>query len=83
MSAQAEQLRDFVSELLLLVEGRKNGNGFEVNVESVSSELKNKVDSEDGKKRQSQIFKKISNILLKKPKPEDIIPMEEGSFKDF
>ncbi len=83
MSAQAEQLRDFVSELLLMVEGRKNGNGFEVNLESVSSELKHKIDNENGKKRERKITNKVSNILLKKPKPEDIIPMEEGSFKDF
>lgn len=92
MKAQADRLRDFVSELMVIVEGGRNGHRMIKDLESKSSELDVKINDGNGRKRElankvSKIMRRNvlgpSQVTFKKPIPEEIIPMEEGNFKEF
>ncbi len=76
MSAQAEQMKVFMGELSALVDGNGNGNG------AVSRKY-----GTNGKKKVTdrKIFKGKEVALLgeKEIRPDQVIPMEEGNFRDF
>lgn len=95
MNAQAETMKGFVGELVILVGGR-NGNGknsLEFGVRS--SEIKGS--GGNGKKHVGQFVNKVTKGVKKqevkipvsnlnphhKDKVEQIIPMEEGNFKEI
>jgi len=92
MNAQAETMKGFVGDLAALVGGR-NGNGISSSELGVRSS-ETKIQSGNGKKQVGQFVSRMTNGVKKKdvkipvsnlkgPKPEQIIPMEEGSFKEF
>ncbi len=95
MSAQAETIKGFVMELVALV-GGKNGNGVSANrgfgVRNVESR-KPGVNG-NGKRHVGQLSNKVTKGVKKQDvkipvphpivqKPEQVIPLEEGSFKEF
>jgi methyl-accepting chemotaxis protein len=91
MNAQAETMKGFVGELMTLVGGRNGTNSSEFVVRS--SEKKIAGGNGNGKRHVEQLAGRVTNGVRKKdvkvagsnlrPKPEQIIPMEEGSFKEF
>jgi methyl-accepting chemotaxis protein len=95
MNAQAEAMKGFVAELVALV-GGSNGNGVSANGNIGFRKVGLRKVGEDGNGRRhvGQLVKKgvekvrgkevrVSAEVLNKPKPEDIIPMEENTFKEF
>ncbi len=88
MNMQAEKLRDFVSELLALIEGRRNGN--EIKKDS-NLNIENK--DGDGRKKIDKLTDKVIHIvknspkttqsLFNAPKTEKTISVEEKSFREF
>jgi len=88
-----------VGELVALVGGSRNGNGISTNAEfgmrnaesnkpggngRKSSEFRDRPDrigAGSSEKKRSNV--KVASSTLKGPKPEQVIPMEEGSFKEF
>ncbi len=93
MNGEAQVLKNFVSELLTLVNGRSNGDVVK-DLESASSDLEmesgNGGDGKHGGKLLSRFSKsirenKLNNhrISFNKQRPQEIIPLEEESFKEF
>lgn len=93
MNGEAQVLKNFVSELLTLVNGRSNGDVVK-NLESTPSDLEmesgNGGDGKHGGKLLSRFSKPIREnkfkdhqVLFNKQRPQEIIPLEEESFKEF
>ena len=95
MNAQAEAMKGFVAELVALV-GGSNGNGVSANgnIGFRKVGLRKVGENGNGRRHVGQLVKKgvekvrdkevrVSAEVLNKPKPEDIIPMEENTFKEF
>ena len=95
MSAQAKQMSGFVEDLAALVRGGGDGHGINPAKDSDSLEIRNGplVDashrSGKGGKRAPAAPKKMGKKMgeaVHKPKaakPEQMIPLEEGDFKEF
>jgi methyl-accepting chemotaxis protein len=93
MSAQAEQQRDYVQEMIVLVKGRKNGISASVGV--LSPEEKRGLKPGQGRQLKDGLKKMLKSPESKgeqgkkpvkagkKVKPSQIIPLEEGDFKEF
>ncbi len=90
MRAQAEAMKDIVGELIALVGGGRNGKevrsrGYVAGRERrtaenvVSPEVRKALPSPAGKDR----GRKAASHEGREVRPEDVIPMEEGDFKDF
>jgi uncharacterized phage infection (PIP) family protein YhgE len=94
MNAQAEQMKGYVKELVVLISGGKNGNGAGL----VGALPKSKWGSgevplinpglgNEGQKGPSHSIKKSremkGSVLRKKVRPDQVIPLEEGKFKEF
>ena len=93
MNAQAEQMKGFVNELVVLV-GSNNGNGTISNAEFGVRNSELKKSGGNGKRHVGQYVRKVVNggkkqdgksSIPKIPevKPDQVIPMEEGKFKEF
>jgi len=93
LNAQAEMMKGFVSELVELV-GSKNGNGIRNSSEFGGRSPERKKPDGNGKGRVGQYVNKVMDGIKKKdvklavPKarearPDQVIPMEEGDFKEF
>ncbi|MGQ9847660.1 MAG: methyl-accepting chemotaxis protein [Bacteroidales bacterium] len=97
MKTQAENLGGFVSKLLLLVEGKRDGIGNENFYSKFNKSRMEKSDGdgnrhEDRKELENTISKQkvekkselIKNkLILSKSKVEEIIPMGDESFREF
>jgi methyl-accepting chemotaxis protein len=91
MNAQAEVMKGFVSELAAVVGGRNGINSSEFGVRS--SETKKPGGNGNGKRRVGQLVSRVTSGVKKKdvkvhPKamesrPDQVIPMGEGDFKEF
>ena len=88
MNAQAETMKGYVGELMALVGGNKNGNGMR------RSEMRRPGGNGNGKRHVGQFVAKMVPgakkreakapiAIPKEPRPEHVIPMEEGGFKEF
>lgn len=97
MKTQAENLEGFVSKLLLLVEGERDGIGRKSfyskinklrmekgagngNLSKDREELENTISKQKVEKK-SELIK--NKLILSKSKAEEIIPMGDGSFREF
>jgi methyl-accepting chemotaxis protein len=94
MSAQAEQMRAYVQEMNALVKGNRNGTsaaaGLQLAEEKRSPKpgktqqlkngLKRMLKSPESKGEQG---KKPVKAAVKEVKPSQVIPLEEGDFKEF
>ena len=87
MNAQAETMKGFVVELMALVGGR-SGNGVR------SLEVRRSGGNGNGRRHVGELVDRVtggvknkkvevSPVVSKGPKPEEVIPMEEASFKEF
>jgi len=88
-------MRELVGELVALVGGR-NGNGISTNADFGlrNAQLKKPGSNGNGKRQVGEFVNRVIQgvkkkdvkgpaAILKEPKPEQVIPMEEGSFKEF
>ncbi len=93
MNAQAETMKGFVSELVALV-GGSNGNGISRSAEFGMRNVESRRANGNGKRHVGHLVNKVTHgvkkreakvpaAILKEPKPEQVIPLEEGSFKEF
>jgi methyl-accepting chemotaxis protein len=90
MNSQAEQMKGFVSQLLALVEGR-NGNRIRSSEFGVqSSEILQKQRTGAGLRRvvkkpfkNEDVKKTVIHSKAMEVRPEKVIPLEEGDFKEF
>jgi methyl-accepting chemotaxis protein len=76
MNTQAEQLREYVGDLVLLVTGKRDQNirtGGAMEMKPASSPVKS---SGSGKNR-------MLSHESKEVKPDQMIPFDEDEFKDF
>jgi methyl-accepting chemotaxis protein len=94
MSAQAEQMRAYVQEMNALVKGKSNGTsaaaGFHLaeekrspnpgKTQQLKNGLKKMLKSPESKGEQG---KKPVKAVVKEVKPSQVIPLEEGDFKEF
>ena len=94
MNAQAEQMKGYVKELVALVSGGNNGNGLGQDgplpkIKAGSGEVSNlNPDPEKGgQKGPAPSIKKNremkGSVLKRKVRPDQVIPLEEGNFKEF
>ena len=94
MNAQAEQMKGFVQELVVLIGGSRNGNGeglagtlSKIKVGSGEVPIINPGPGKGGKKGPALSIKKSGemkgSLYRKKVKPDQVIPLEEGNFKEF
>ena len=84
MNAQAEEMKGFVRDLSDLVGGSSKGKD-EKSVKKVKSG-KSEPDlgkSLEASKQSGYIVKKTTTGNAKEISPEDVIPFDEGEFKDF
>jgi methyl-accepting chemotaxis protein len=92
MNAQAEQMREFVAELVAVVEGSGNGagntlshgdgNGRQITAAERRPKTKAMILSDTGGKNRTA-GKEMAALKTRGVKPEQVIPMEEGNFKEF
>ncbi len=101
MNAQAEQMKEFVNELVAMVGGSSNGSGNGVvSARALSQKGGNgkhpmatdyqpkakagihKVLPAFGKKEKAKV-KEVTALKATEVKPNQVIPMEEGDFKEF
>lgn len=91
MNSQAEAMKGFVSELIALVGGR-NGNGMSSLEGKVLKNIQIEKTGGNGGKGIREVVSKIGGITRKKENgkfskketlPSEVIPLEEGSFKEF
>ena len=101
MNAQAEQMREFVSELVVVVEGSGNGSGngtvsarampykggngrhaMAIGHQPKSMAMTHKALPGPGKKEKAKIDA-LAALKAKQVKANQVIPMEEGDFKQF
>jgi methyl-accepting chemotaxis protein len=84
MSAQAQQMREFVDELVLMVEGsRKQASSW---AHEVTSENKKKTHTRVESTVTSEparAAKELVSLKTGQVNPEEIIPLHDESFKDF
>jgi len=94
MSAQAEQMRAYVQEMNALVKGKRNGTAAAADfqlaeekrspkpgkTQELKSGLKKMLKSPESKGEQG---KKPVKAAVKEVKPSQVIPLEEGDFKEF
>jgi methyl-accepting chemotaxis protein len=94
MSAQAEQMRAYVQEMIALVKGKRNGTSAAAGFQSAEEKrslkpgktqqlkngLKKMLKSPQSKGEQG---KKPARAVVKEVKPSQVIPLEEGDFKEF
>jgi methyl-accepting chemotaxis protein len=92
MNAQAETLKGFVEELTALV-GRRDGNGWVGTKEAVGQRFEVKKIGGNGGKHLEKVVSKIGGLAKakkdngkfanKEAVPKQVIPLEEGDFKEF
>lgn len=91
MNSQAEAMKGFVSELIALVGGR-NGNGMSSLEGKVLKNIQIEKTGGNGGKGIREVVSKIGGITRKKENGKflkketltsEVIPLEEGSFKEF
>jgi len=94
MSAQAEQMRAYVQEMNALVKGKRNGTlaaaGFQLAEEKRSPKPGKTQQLKNGLKKmlkspvsKGEEGKKPMKAVVKEVKPSQVIPLEEGDFKEF
>jgi len=91
MNAQAEVMKGFVGELAAVVGGRNGINSSEFGVRS--SETKKPGGNGNGRRHVGQLVSRVTSGVKKKdlkihpkamePRPDHVIPMGEGDFKEF
>ena len=81
MNTQAEQMKDFVGELVMLVSGGSNGNGM------LSQRIRgyngDDVAQVSGASHQPKAGVRKILSKAKAVRPDQVIPMEEADFKEF
>ena len=77
MSAQAVQMKTFVKNLSMIVNGDQNGNGQAM---AVRAERRNSLPAAAGKKQKPEVSPVVQ---AKEVPPEKLIPMEDDDFSDF
>jgi len=92
MNAQAETMKGFVAELVAVVGGR-NGNGISTNADFGMRSAESKKPGGNGKRHVGQLVSRVTSGVKKKdvkihpkamePRPDHVIPMGEGDFKEF
>ncbi|MGC8810704.1 MAG: methyl-accepting chemotaxis protein [bacterium] len=90
MNAQAEAMKGFVNELIALV-GGKNGNGLGNIVKSAGKDFKVEKMGGNGGNRLDKVVSKFGGLkkkdngkfFKKEIAPNEVIPLEESSFKEF
>jgi len=85
MNSQAEMMKGFVSELVAVVGGSRNGNGNGKHTVALNHQRKAKIGSEKGLPtfRKKEKAKEVIALEVKEVKPARVIPMEEEDFKEF
>ena len=94
MSAQAEQMRAYVQEMNALVKGKRNGTlaaaAFQLAEEKRSPKPGKSQQLKNGLKKmlkspvsKGEEGKKPMKAVVKEVKPSQVIPLEEGDFKEF
>ena len=94
MYAQAEPMKGYVKELVILIGGGKNENGAglvgtlpKIKVGSGEVPTINPGPGNEGQKGPAPSIKKSremkGSVLRKKVRPDQVIPLEEGNFKEF
>ncbi len=79
MNAQAEQMKVISLELTSIIGGSSNGSGRSAMGERRSNRVRKAVQlPEAGRGKELSLYKKGREV-----KPSEIIPMEDGDFKDF
>jgi hypothetical protein len=79
MNSQAEQMKGMVSSLVVLVRGSEDGGRAQRAAAPKPKELTPKIVTEERKRAARPIFPVKAKIVT----PEELIPLEEGEFKDF
>jgi len=90
MNAQAETMKGFVEELMALV-GKRDGNGWIGTKETVGQRFEVKKIGGNGGKHLEKVVSKIGGLTKKdngkfskkEAVPKQVIPLEEGDFKEF
>jgi len=92
MNAQAETMKGFVEELMALI-GRRDGNGWAGTKEAVSKHFEVKNIGGNGGKHLEKVVSKVGGLAKakkdngkfanKEAVPSQVIPLEEGDFKEF
>jgi len=92
MNAQAETMKGFVEELTALV-GRRDGNGWVGAKEAVGQRFEVKKIGGNGGKHLEKVVSKVGGLAKakkdngkfanKEAVPSQVIPLEEGDFKEF
>jgi methyl-accepting chemotaxis protein len=88
MNAQAVQMKEFVQQLVAMVGGSANGNG---NGATATKSLRGHLTSGPGRKTLAAPLKKTKTMALttragrpgKEVRPEQVIPLDDGDFKEF
>jgi methyl-accepting chemotaxis protein len=89
LNAQAEQMKVFVADLVAVVGGTGNGRGFPGGVQkrkwSSSSADSANLPKEDRKQKGKPLIvrDKDRSAKAKSLRPDQALPLEEGTFKDF
>jgi methyl-accepting chemotaxis protein len=94
MSAQAEQMKGFVADLLALVTGNKNGNGHlsvrDNHPIGISRSLMSGIpqNQKTGSIKSLNAFNRqgvgvAAHRKAKEVRPDQVIPLDEGDFKQF
>jgi methyl-accepting chemotaxis protein len=96
MNAQAEVMKGFVGELAAVVGGQNGINSSELGVRPPAGRAgssETKIQGGAGKRQVGQFVNRVTNGVRKKdvkvhpkamePRPDHVIPMGEGDFKEF
>ena len=86
LNAQAEQLKEFVQQLVAIVGGNANGNGI-----AKPKSLRSRLTAGPVRKALASPLKKTKALALatqagqpgKEVRPEQVIPLDDGDFKEF
>jgi methyl-accepting chemotaxis protein len=81
MNAQAVQMKSMVNELVALVGGKGNGNNGSRSFVKKTKHIGESKNAEGAHKKVKT--KDIEICRSKEVNPEEVIPMEDGDFKDF
>ena len=79
MNAQAEQMKSFVGDLMALVGGNGNGNGARSRQYGVKASGRKALEASVGRVKN----KAVAAHGAKEVRPDEVIPMDDGNFKDF
>jgi methyl-accepting chemotaxis protein len=86
LNAQAEQLKEFVQQLVAIVGGAANGNGT-----AEPKSLRGRLTAGPVRKALAPPLKKTKTLALatqagrpgKEVRPDQVIPLDDGDFKEF